>query len=55
MISFGLVLLSKKFVLFAENKRPANKLKSTNQHRDRNYKALDLIDENILRGFLLDC
>ena len=42
--SFCLVLLSKKLVLFAENERPANKLKSTNRHRDTNYKTLDLID-----------
>ena len=42
--SFCLVLLSKKLVLFAESERPANKLKSTNCHRDTNYKMLDLID-----------
>ena len=42
--SFCLVLLSKKLVLFAENERPANKLKSTNRHRDTNYKTLGLID-----------
>ena len=38
------VLLLKKLVLFAENERPANKLKSTNQHRHTNYKTLNLID-----------
>ena len=42
--SFCLVLLSKKLVLFAENERSANKLKSTNCHRDKNYKTLVLID-----------
>ena len=42
--SFCLVFLSKKIVLFAENERPANKLKSTNRHQDTNYKILDLID-----------
>ena len=42
--SFCLVLLSKKLVLFAENERPANELKSTNRHRDTNYKTLDVID-----------
>ena len=41
--SFCLVLLSKKLVLFAENERPGNKLKSTNRHRDTNYKTLNLI------------
>ena len=41
--SFCLVLLSKKLVLFAENERPKNKLKSTNHHRDTNYKTYDLI------------
>ena len=30
--------------LIAENERPANKQKSTNRHRDTNYKTLDLID-----------
>ena len=44
MESFCLVLLSKKIILFEENERPANKLKSTNRHRDTNYKTLDLID-----------
>ena len=43
--TFCLVLLLKKLVLFAENKRPANKLKSTNRHRDMSYKKLDLIDQ----------
>ena len=42
--SFCRDLLAKKLVLFAENKRPANKLKSTNHHRDMNYKILNLID-----------
>ena len=42
--SFSLVLLSEKLVLFAENERQANKLKSTNCHRDTNYKTSDLID-----------
>ena len=39
-----LVLVSKEFLLFAEIERPANKLKSTNRHRDTNYITLDLID-----------
>ena len=42
--SFCLLLLSRKLVLLAENEGPANKLKSTNQHQDANYKALDLIN-----------
>ena len=42
--SFFLVLLSKNLVLFGENKRAANELKSTNRHRDTNYKTLNLID-----------
>ena len=41
--SFRLVF-SKKLVLFAENERPANKLKPTNRHQDMNYKTLNLID-----------
>ena len=40
--SSGQVLLQKKLDLFAENKRPANKLKSTNRHRESQ------------RGFSLD-
>ena len=49
---FCLVLISKKLVLFAENERPANKLKSTNRHQETNYKILQLIDlTNILCGF----
>ena len=32
--------LSKIFVLFVENKRPANKLKSTNRPRDTNYRNI---------------
>ena len=44
LVSFCLVLLSKKLVLFTENERPINKLKLTNRHRDTNYETLDLID-----------
>ena len=44
LVSFCLVLLSKKLVLFRENERPTNKLKSTNRLRDTNYGTLDLID-----------
>ena len=42
--SFCLVLFSKNLVLFAENERPANELKSKICHRDIDFKTLDLID-----------
>ena len=52
---FCLALLSKKFVVLAENERLANKMRSTNRHRDTNYKTLDLIDLiKYSLGFSLD-
>ena len=35
--SVCLVLITKQLILLEENEHPANKLKSTNRHRDMNY------------------
>ena len=54
LVSFGLVLLSGKLILFAENEGPANILKSTNRYQDKSCKTLDLIDlvKYFLRVFI---